>query len=144
MSDQQQITQLIDDMVTAIQRKDVATAVGTFADQSVMYLLNPPLRFKSGENAPGAGGIEAWFASFDGPIGLTYQELETTAGEDVAFCHGLVHLSGRRTDGSNTDVWYRETLGLRKLEGTWKIAHQHQSFPTYMDGSQKAATDLQP
>jgi PhnB protein len=109
-----------------------------------MFLLPPPLQFKTGENAPGAVGIQEWFASFEGPIHLCYQELTITAGDAVAFCHCLEHLSGKRTDGSTTDVWYRETLGLRKIDGDWKITHQHQSFPTYMDGSLKAATDLQP
>ncbi|MBD2705047.1 nuclear transport factor 2 family protein [Spirosoma sp. BT702] len=144
MNDPQHITQLKDDLVAAIQRKDVAAFVETFADKTVMYQLNPPLRFRTGDNAPGAGGIEAWFATFEGAISLTYQELEITVGDEVAFCHCLEHLRGARTDGTKTDIWYRETLGLRKLDGIWKITHQHQSFPTYMDGSQKAATDLQP
>jgi PhnB protein len=144
MNDHQLITQLKDDMVSAIKRKDVTASVAIFADQSVMYLLPPPLRFKTGENSPGGGGIDAWFATFDGPISVGYEELEITSGDEVAFCHCLEHLTGRRTDGTNTDIWYRETLGLRKLAGVWKITHQHQSFPTYMDGSQKSAMDLNP
>jgi PhnB protein len=38
----------------------------------------------------------------------------------------------------------RETLGLRKIDGIWKIAHQHHSVPFYMDGSNRAAVDLKP
>ena len=35
-------------------------------------------------------------------------------------------------------------MGFRKVDGTWKIAHAHTSVPFYMDGSFKAATDLNP
>lgn len=41
-------------------------------------------------------------------------------------------------------MWLRETLGFRKLAGEWKITHQHESVPFYMDGSFRAATDLKP
>ena len=30
------------------------------------------------------------------------------------------------------------------LAGTWKIAHEHTSVPFYMDGSFRAAVDLEP
>jgi ketosteroid isomerase-like protein len=36
------------------------------------------------------------------------------------------------------------TVCLRKLDGTWRITHEHNSTPFYMDGSFRAALDLQP
>ena len=42
------------------------------------------------------------------------------------------------------EVWYRSTFGLRRIEGSWRIAHRHDSTPFYMDGSFRAATDLKP
>jgi PhnB protein len=53
-------------------------------------------------------------------------------------------LSGTKSDGEKADVWFRLTLGLRKLGGEWRIAHQHESVPFYMDGSYRAAVDLKP
>jgi PhnB protein len=50
-------------------------------------------------------------------------------------------MSGTKTDGENVELWLRETLGLRKIDDKWKIAHQHESVPFYMDGSYKAAVD---
>jgi ketosteroid isomerase-like protein len=35
-------------------------------------------------------------------------------------------------------------IGLRKIGGEWLIAHEHDSTPFYMDGSDKAALDLHP
>lgn len=144
MNNEEKILELKENLNDAQRRKDAEAVVKYFADETVMMLLPaPPLRFKTGENAPGANGIEDWFATFESEIGLEFKELEIVAGDDAAFCHCLEHLTGKRTDGTETDVWYRETLGLRKIDGEWKIAHQHQSVPYYMD-SFKAAIDLKP
>jgi ketosteroid isomerase-like protein len=53
-------------------------------------------------------------------------------------------MAGTKTDGQDVDLWARQTVGLRKREGAWKIIHQHTSTPFYMDGSMKAAVDLKP
>lgn len=143
-NDDAQIRRLKDDMTNALRKKDVQGVVSKFADKSVMFILAPPLRFKAGENAPGENGIQEWFDTFEGEIGYEFRELEITSGETVAFCHSLDRISGKRTGGTDTDIWVRETLGLRKIDGEWKIAHQHQSVPVYMDGSNKAAIDLKP
>ena len=36
------------------------------------------------------------------------------------------------------------TVCPRKVDGTWRITQEHNSTPFYMDGSFKAAVDLQP
>jgi SnoaL-like domain len=47
---------------------------------------------------------------------------------------------------SNTidETKIRQTLSFRKIDGEWKIAHEHASVPFYMDGSFRAAIDLKP
>ena len=47
-------------------------------------------------------------------------------------------------DSGKNEVWFRQTLCFRKIRGAWKIAHQHESVPFYMDGSYRAAVDLEP
>ncbi len=53
-------------------------------------------------------------------------------------------MTGTRTDGEHTDLWFRETVCLRKASGRWKITHEHNSVPLYMDGTDRAAADLTP
>jgi ketosteroid isomerase-like protein len=36
------------------------------------------------------------------------------------------------------------TLCFRKIDGEWRITHEHESVPFYMDGSVRAAVDLEP
>jgi PhnB protein len=58
--------------------------------------------------------------------------------------NGFNRIHGKRTDGSETNVWIRLTLCFRKIGGAWKVTHEHTSVPFYMDGSFKAAVDLTP
>jgi hypothetical protein len=60
----------------------------------------------------------------------------------VAFCRSLNRISGKRTDGTETDVWGRTTVGCHRIGGRWMIAHEHASVPLYMDGSDRAASIL--
>ena len=53
-------------------------------------------------------------------------------------------MSGRSVGGHEVELWYRQTLSFRKVDGAWKIAHEHSSVPFYMDGSFGAAIDLKP
>jgi PhnB protein len=53
-------------------------------------------------------------------------------------------MTGTENDGENVDLWFRHTVGLRKADGRWRIVHEHESVPSYMDGSYKAAVDLLP
>ena len=65
-------------------------------------------------------------------------------GGDIAFAYGLGHMTGTKKDGAKVDLWARVTVGLNRRDGAWKITHQHTSVPFRMDGSFKAAVDLQP
>lgn len=66
-----------------------------------------------------------------------------TTAEDVAFWHSLNRMRATTTDGEQTDLWFRQTLCLRKVGGEWRIAHEHDSVPFYMDEA-RAAIDLTP
>jgi len=68
------------------------------------------------------------------------RELSVTAGDNVAFCHSLNQMG---SEGLFL-LWFRSTVGLRKIDGTWRITHEHNSTPFYMDGSNRAALDLTP
>ena len=62
----------------------------------------------------------------------------------MAFSHSLNRITGKRTNGEDTNVWVRGTVCYRKSDGAWRVAHEHGSVPFYMDGSLRAAVDLQP
>lgn len=135
-----QLRALIDDWAKAVRAKDVDGVMAHCAPDSVTFDLAPPL-VSTGAHAT---GLQAWFSTWQGPIGYEIRDLNITAGDDAAFCHSLNRLSGTKTDGEEADVWFRQTLCFRNIRGEWRITHQHESVPFYMDGSYRAAVDLKP
>jgi ketosteroid isomerase-like protein len=125
---------------TAIGEKKSKDALSFDAADSVGFSLAPPLVSYGKDEA----GLQAWFDTWDGPIGGDVQDVKLTIGADVAFWSGLVNMTGTKTDGTMVDLWFRQTLGLVKRKGRWLVAHQHESVPFAMDGSGKAMLDLKP
>ena len=138
-----EIRAVLDDWASARRAKDADRVLSHFADDEVQFLMAPPLQF-SGADAWRKDALQAWFATFEGPIGFEVAQLHVAAGEEVAFCHFLGRLSATAVNGGPFSVWNRVTLGLRKIDGRWLIAHAHESVPFYMDGSFRAAVDLEP
>jgi ketosteroid isomerase-like protein len=133
------IKQAIRSRNAALSAKDVAGVMASGAAGFVNYSLAPPLK-----EAGGKAGLIGWFATWDGPIGYELKDLKVVAGDEVAFAHGMAHMTGRKTDGEMVDLWFRQTFGLKLLRSAWKIVHEHASVPFYMDGSFRAAVDLKP
>ena len=131
-------------LTEAIQKKNASKANNFYAEDGVLFLLAPPLQEKIQIGIEGLNDLNIWFDTWEGNIGLESEEVVIQNDRNIAFLHSLEHLFGQRKDGSYTDSWYRETLCFLKINNIWKIVHQHQSFPMYMDGSDKAATNLRP
>jgi PhnB protein len=134
------IRAVIEDWASALRSKDAARLLSHGVPGMVHFSLAPPLV----DHDAGGNALQTWFDTWQGPVGYQFRDLTITAGDDVAFCHCLNRMIGMRTTGEKTDVWFRHTLGFRKIDGRWKIAHAHESVPFYMDGSYKAAADLKP
>ena len=140
---QEQIRALLNDRAAAITARDAHRAVADYAPQAVSFSLAPPLR-NAGDEVRDPAGIAGWFRTWAGPIGYDIGDPVIEAGDDVAFCHGLTHMTGTKTEGEQVDLWFRSTIGLRRTAAGWQITHEHDSTPFYMDGSGRAATDLRP
>jgi ketosteroid isomerase-like protein len=139
LHEEARIFAVIDSRANAVRNKNVQGVLSNFTEDSVGFFFEPPL-----QQSPLKEDLAGWFATWSGQIGYEIGDLKITAGDDVAFCNGLSRLSGTRTDGTNTDLWFRETLCFQKIDDQWRIAHIHESVPMYMDGSLKAAIDLKP
>lgn len=142
MSDSEaQIKALVEEWAAAVRAKDVDRMLRQYADDVLVYDLAAPLQ-TSGK-AHLREHWAAWFASIEGPLGCEHDQLEITAGSEVAFCTALTHNTGRRKDGVKMDFWVRATVGFRKLSGEWKVTHEHVSVPFDMETT-KACFDLRP
>jgi ketosteroid isomerase-like protein len=138
-----QIRAIIDERIAALRERDAGRLAGVYATEIVKFDLAPPLQ-DTGPVVTEPAYWRPWLESWAGPITLDVTELDIATGSGVAFCHSLNRLRGTKTDGGHEDLWFRATLGLRKTGDGWKITHEHNSTPFYMDGSGRAATDLRP
>ena len=139
--DEALIRALIDDRAEAVRAKDVNGAMSNIAPEILSFdVVNPLLNIGSDASRKRA---EEWFTSFEGPIGFETRDLSITAGVDVAFSHGLSHVSATTKDGTQLDMWWRTTLCFRKTDGNWIVAHEHNSVP-FDVASGKASLDLRP
>jgi ketosteroid isomerase-like protein len=136
----QLIRDLLDRRQAAIRAKDISASLAPYADDVVIFDLAPPLQCLG----PDEKGVTEWYSTWQESIGFDIRDRHIAAADDVAYSHSLVHLTGHRTDGRETDLWFRETVCLRKINGEWKITHEHGSVPLRMDVKDMAATDLKP
>ena len=134
---------LVEAQAKAVSAKDAEGALAPYAPGIVKFDLAPPLSHV-GPQALDRQGLEEWFATWRGPIGYQPRDLSFTLRGDLAFGHGFLRISGTKTDGEQADVWARLTLCLERGEGRWRVVHEHVSVPFYMDGSYRAAVDLEP
>jgi ketosteroid isomerase-like protein len=139
-TDEAGIRSLIDQHVKALYAKDAQAVITCLAPDYVPFTLAPPLV----STMTGTKEYESWFATWQGPIGTEIRDLAIAVSGDLGISHSLNMMSGRSASGHEVKLWYRQTLSFHKVNGAWKIAHEHTSVPFYMDGSFRAATDLKP
>jgi ketosteroid isomerase-like protein len=140
-TDEARIRECIESWTRAVRDRDVDGVMSHYTSDIVAFDLAPPLQHRAAEYRR---GFEEWFRTWRGPVNIVVRDLKITVGGDVAFSQSLNHLTGARTSGADTDVWMRATVCFRKVGGRWLAAHEHISVPFYMDGSERAAVDLQP
>ena len=141
-SEEAKIRAAIDDCADASREKDVDRVMAHYDADVVVCDLAPPLQSVGKETL--RKNYAEWFSTWDGPIGIDIRDLHVTYGDDIAFCRSFHRISGTKLDGEKPDVWARATICFRKIGGKWMVTHEHMSVPFYMDGSYKAAVDLEP
>jgi uncharacterized protein (TIGR02246 family) len=126
--DELQIRTLIERWADAVHAGDLDTVLADHADDIVMFDVPPPYE--------GVRGIDAyrdtWPPFFEWQrrgASFEIESLEVSAGDDVAYAHALLRCGTQRELADNPENRLRLTLGLRKEDGRWVVAHEHHSFP---------------
>jgi uncharacterized protein (TIGR02246 family) len=127
-NDEQQIRTLIEEWAEAVHRGDMEGVLANHSDEIVMFDVPPPYE--------GARGIDAyretWPQFFEWQTqGASFEivSLDVTAGDEVAYAHALLRCGTQRELADNPELRLRLTVGLRKEDGRWVVAHEHHSFP---------------
>jgi uncharacterized protein (TIGR02246 family) len=143
MDDEAAIRELVADRTTAMRKGDAATICASYAPNAVVFSLAPPL-VQPADGARDVAQLEAWFAEKGGSVWADVRDLQITVSGDLALCTSLDSMGAPPDAPQQFALWYRSTLGLRRADGAWRIIHEHTSTPFHMDGSMRAAIDLEP
>jgi ketosteroid isomerase-like protein len=139
-SDVGAIRAIIAAIEAAYHAKDAAAIARHYAPGAVIADLAPPLRRRGLD----VSATQAWLDGWDGPVELTTHELEIHVDGNLALCHGFLHTRARTRSGEQEAWWSRITVALARAPAGWRIIHEHSSVPFHMDGSLRAAIDLEP
>lgn len=132
---------LLDDWAEAVRAKDVNAIVAHYAPDALAFDAIPPLQLQ-GKDAYRTHW-EKCMTMMKGPFTFDLHDLSVTAGDDVAFCHALVWCGCENEKGEAEAGWTRATFGCRKVNGQWRIVHEHHSAP-FDPETCKAQFDLKP
>ena len=118
---------LIERWAAAVRVGDLDGVLADHADDIVMFDVPPPNEVR---------GIDAYretwprfFEWLRSGAEFELESLDVTAGEDVAFATALLRCGTDEDLKKQPDDRLRLTVGLRKEDGRWVVAHEHHSFP---------------
>ena len=123
------IKALLEAWADAVRRHDLPAILAHHDPDMVMFDLPPPLQCK------GIGAYaETWelFFRYHKPgTAFDFRELAITAGREVAFAVAIMRCpSDSSSNPADKDGFlFRLTVGLRKIDLDWRIAHEHHSVP---------------
>jgi ketosteroid isomerase-like protein len=94
-----------------------------------MFDLPPPLQCRGIDAYEQTWGL--FFRYHKPGTAFDFRELNITAGPDVAFASAIMWC-GPDSSSNLADkdgFLFRLTVGLRKIDGNWRITHEHHSIP---------------
>ena len=126
-TDRAEIRDLIENWARAVRSKNLDGILADHSPEMLMFDVPPPIQSK---------GLEAYqktwdvFFSWSQDSGVfNIEEMDITAGDDVAFVTALMRCGGTESNGEKVELQFRLTIGLRKINGRWTVMHEHHSIP---------------
>ncbi|MGN6571738.1 MAG: YybH family protein [Pseudolabrys sp.] len=128
-TEETRIKALLEEWTDAVRRHDIPAILAHHDPEIVMFDLPPPLQCK---------GIAAYEQTWDLMFryhkpgsAFDIEELAVTAGEDVAFAAAIMRCvpESSSNPADKNGFLFRLSVGLRKVEGDWRIVHEHHSIP---------------
>jgi ketosteroid isomerase-like protein len=121
--DEAEILRLIADQESAVRTKDVARIISHYAAEFAVFNVKPPFQIR---------GTEEWrrvwetsLSHFPASFGTETRDLVITMSGGLAVAHYLSRFTGLPGE----PMWIRITVVYKRMDGGWRIAHEHSSVP---------------
>jgi ketosteroid isomerase-like protein len=121
---------LIEAWADAVRRHDWSGILAHHEQDIVMFDVPPPLQSRGLDEYRKTWDL---FFKYHKPSqAFDIEELAITAGEDVAFAAAILRCGSGTVSGPPEPggFLFRLTIGLRKVDGDWRITHEHHSVPS--------------
>ena len=125
-NDEQTIRQMMQDWSNALERLDVDAMMTEYAEDTVLYDAIPPYK------TVGLSAVKAAWKNclphFPENFRSEHRDVVVHVEGDSAFAYGLHHFV-TETPHPAGQTWMRFTIGYRRVDGRWKVVHEHVSVP---------------
>jgi uncharacterized protein (TIGR02246 family) len=124
--DEDELRALIARWSKAVRDEDLAAIRADHDPNMLMFDVPPPFQLR---------GLDGYMATWDGffrcqakPVQFDFHDIAVTAGADVAFATAIGTCRDL-SSGGPVNLEFRLTMGFRKIDGKWRIMHEHHSIP---------------
>lgn len=121
------IQALIERWAQAVRKEDLAAIRADHDPDILMFDVPPPFMSR---------GLDAYmttwqlfFSGVEKPVSFSFEDIEVTAGADVAFATAKGKCVNIDRAGRREPLEFRLTMGLKKIGGKWRVMHEHHSLP---------------
>ncbi|MCA9241348.1 MAG: SgcJ/EcaC family oxidoreductase [Planctomycetales bacterium] len=126
-TDEQAILDLMAKWRSALERKDTAAMMEDYLPDALLFDAKPPYKIE------GAAGIrkvwEQCLPYFPEEFESEHRDLRVHVDGDLALVYGLHHFVPTPADHPCGQTWVRITIGFQRVDGRWRVAHEHASLP---------------
>jgi uncharacterized protein (TIGR02246 family) len=126
--DEQDIRALIDRWTKAVREEDRAGIRADHDSEMLMFDVPPPFLSR---------GLDAYMETWEEflscnekPVAFDMRDVKITAGKDVAFATAIGQCLNKGPNGKREELEFRLTMCLRKIDGRWRVMHEHHSLPS--------------
>jgi uncharacterized protein (TIGR02246 family) len=125
--DDVEIQELIDRWAKAVRDGDAAGIRADHDSEMLMFDVPPPLLSRGLDEYMATW--ERFLAWSEKPVAFDFHDVKVTAGAEVAFATAIGRCAGTDPGGKLEKLEFRLTMGLRKVDGRWRVMHEHHSLP---------------
>jgi uncharacterized protein (TIGR02246 family) len=125
--DEADIRSLIARWANAVREEDRA-GIREDHDLAVLMFDVPPPSVSRGIDAYMATW-ETFFSRAEKPVAFDFHDVDITCGADVAFATAIGNCVDIDPSGKREPLEFRLTMGLKKIDGRWRVTHEHHSLP---------------
>jgi ketosteroid isomerase-like protein len=126
--DEMDIQGLIERWAKAVREENRPGIRADHDSDMLMFDVPPPLLSRRLDTYMATWGkfFSPWSEK---PVAFDFHDVKITAGKDVVFATAIGQCAGVSSNGKREELEFRLTMCFRKIDGRWRVMHEHHSLP---------------